>query len=458
MSYIPRPDRLTQNGHCVGALEAARMASLLRAPVTDEGRALAGALVELTLAHEEGQERAYRDDTRRSLEATVAAVVADLLVGRLNAAAQRFVHRATDNVEFSETRASSRHFDKLVGVRSDEDDWRPGLWVALGLVEQTDPYVVEIKRPNGRVLRERRSRRFRATHKLLVLAAQHGVAPETAGRHFRNVFDCSRHVVVRKAKVWDGSGEAQGKKMTRKEMPPTEALERNVALVREINALTAQHEFGFGPAPWFVRAFGNGDRSGFDYRSGGRLIGKSEVDFQTMSGEARSRILIDGEPVVELDVGANNLSIFYSLMGQQLSHDPDPYDLGVLDRDVIEALIVAVLSLGHWPRRNRWPEALREKHETRLGVVLGKFELEAARAAILARHPILADLDGSGIDWGVLQFRESEALIAAMLDLLRRGVAALPVHDSLIIPRGQEALARGALTAVFERECGFTPL
>lgn len=450
------PNRLTKDGHRVRTLEAARMAALLRTPLTDEGRSLAEELVELTLAHEEGRERAYKADALASLAATVAAVVADLLVGQLNAAAEGFIHRATDNGEFSETRASSRHFDKLVGVRSDEDDWRPGLWVGLGLVEQTDPYVVEIERPNGRTVRERRSRRFRATGKLLDLAARHGVAPETAGRHFRNVFDRSRHVVVRKAKVWDGSGEPQGKKMTRKEMPQTEALERNVVLVREINALTAQHEFGFGPAPWFVRSFGNGDRPGFDYRSGGRLVCKSEIDFQTMSGRDRSRLLIDGAVVVEIDVGASHPSIFYALMGQQLAHDPDPYDLGVLDRDAIKALIVAALSLGRWP--GRWPNALREKHEGRLGRTLGEAELKAAKAAILARHPLLAGLDASGVDWSVLQFKESEALIAAMLDLLRRGIAALPVHDSLIVSRGQETLAREALTVAFERECGFTPL
>lgn len=447
-----RPDRLTADGYRVGALEAARMATLLRRPVTAEGRALVRELVELTLLHEARRTRAYRADALRSLEATVAALAADLLVGWLNMkAAEGFIYRATDNREFSETRASSRHFDKLVGVRSADDDWQPGLWVELGLVEQTDPYVVE---------RGQRSRRYRLTSKGLDITREHGITPETAARHFRATFDRSRHVVVRKAKVWDGSGQAQGKLIDRKNMPQTEALERNVALVREINTLSAGHEVVLGsvvlPSPYYVRSFGNGDRPGFDYDAGGRFICKSEINPQSMSGEARSRLLIDGEPVVELDVAACNLAIYYGMRGQQLGHDLDPYDLGILDRDVTKALIVAVLSLGRWP--NQWPDTLREEHEKRMGRALGQAEFDMAKAAILARHPILANLDSSGIDWGVLQFREAEAMGAAMLDLLRRGVGVIPVHDSLIVPRSQEAAAREAMTRAFERECAFTPL
>ena len=79
--------------------------------------------------------------------------------------------------------------------------------------------------------------------------------------------------------------------------------------------------------------------------------------------------------------------------------------------------------------------------------------------AILARHPILRGLERSRSDWAVLQFEEAEAMSAAVLDLCRDyDTVALPVHDSLIVPRHKEGAAVHALSTAFEERFGFTPL
>ena len=50
------------------------------------------------------------------------------------------------------------------------------------------------------------------------------------------------------------------------------------------------------------------------------------------------------------------------------------------------------------------------------------------------RHPVLRDL--TGITSAKLQFVESKAIVATMLRLKRdHDIPALPVHDSLIVPR-----------------------
>ena len=54
--------------------------------------------------------------------------------------------------------------------------------------------------------------------------------------------------------------------------------------------------------------------------------------------------------------------------------------------------------------------------------------------AILNRHPVLRI--STGISWAKLQFIESQAIVATMLRLKRdHDIPALPVHDSLIVPR-----------------------
>ena len=67
----------------------------------------------------------------------------------------------------------------------------------------------------------------------------------------------------------------------------------------------------------------------------------------------------------------------------------------------------------------------------------------ALREAVLARHPILRDL--GGITWARLQFVESLIMIAAMRSLNTGSIIALPVHDSLIVPRSARAQATEAL-------------
>ena len=119
-----RLDQLTRDGHRIGTLEAARMASLLRASVTAEARALTDELVLLTTEHEAEhgrRRRRHRPDALRSLMDTVAAFSADLIAARRNAASKGFCYRAADRAAFSATRATSRHFGKLAET-----------WPALG--------------------------------------------------------------------------------------------------------------------------------------------------------------------------------------------------------------------------------------------------------------------------------------------------------------------------------------
>jgi len=68
-------------------------------------------------------------------------------------------------------------------------------------------------------------------------------------------------------------------------------------------------------------------------------------------------------------------------------------------------------------------------------------------------HPAIADLFGTGIGFR-LMFTESNILIEAMLDLYARGVAALPLHDSVLVAASEAEVARAVMEEAFERATG----
>jgi hypothetical protein len=67
----------------------------------------------------------------------------------------------------------------------------------------------------------------------------------------------------------------------------------------------------------------------------------------------------------------------------------------------------------------------------------------------MAAHPLLARLGdtvkGHKCGWAELMYVESEAMFAAMVELMRAGVPSLAVHDSIIVPISKHHLALGAL-------------
>lgn len=71
------------------------------------------------------------------------------------------------------------------------------------------------------------------------------------------------------------------------------------------------------------------------------------------------------------------------------------------------------------------------------------------REACLRQHPIMARLHTSGLTPLDFQFHEAEILKAAMSLLRKRGVPALPVHDSLVVPKSAREDARAVLSIAF---------
>jgi hypothetical protein len=111
----------------------------------------------------------------------------------------------------------------------------------------------------------------------------------------------------------------------------------------------------------------------------------------------------------------------------------DPYDLPGFDRDK-EVKLWTKKALGA------------------CGPFRGEKQLWGVREAMLARYPVLKGLGSNGITALDLQFHESEIILAALEELRdQHDVAALPIHDGLIVPVGVVELAHGVLVGAFQR-------
>jgi len=229
--------------------------------------------------------------------------------------------------------------------------------------------------------------------------------------------------------------------------PDTPLARSHIAQMDRLNAFLLGDGrvsgFSFGG---LRRIFNDADQAGFKWQWGGRLYspsrseayesypsGKNPHGRPVPPGEARSeRIRLDGQPVVEVDMNAAHLTILHGLCGIPFDHAHDPYDIAGANREDVKAWVRTAMGAG----------------DTAIG---GK-RFAKVRKAAMARHPILAQAGEPGLTTLDLQFHESEIILSA-LEVLRdrHDVAALPLHDALIVREGAAGLAQGVLGEAFQR-------
>lgn len=179
-----------------------------------------------------------------------------------------------------------------------------------------------------------------------------------------------------------------------------------------------------------------------NFRAGGRFYVRRS--WQALSSEERAGLLIDGEPVAELDFASLHLRLAYHLSGQT----PPAGDLYELpgwedvSRKAVKRVATAMLNVSKLGK-------LRME-EVAKGLPPGRTIGELA-AAIQARHPSLVDWFGKGRG---LELQHLDSLIAegVMLELDGLGVPSLPVHDSFVVPETGTPALRQSMDKHYRRE------
>lgn len=331
-----------------------------------------------------------------------------------------------------------------------------------------------VKHNAGRKTRGDAASRFLVQKALIERAASHGITPGNWGDHFQQrprPISVAEPITLRKAR-----GNDWGRRPDRGEPMPidwtnpkaiaakqqVDELNRYFANV-EISAIRENHTARSDCHYGFKRIYNEGDDPAFDYDRGGRLF-SIHGGFQQLSKAERSTIFIDGEPTVELDFRASQLTILHAKLGRPLDQTNDPYAGIDVDRDILKMMVMQ--TLGNIRVPSRWSPAnckkyrkdQEEKQGRKNACLRTDHPFETYKTAMLTQFPILNDWGVIPIKWGQLQHEESEVIIDAVHILATmHNIPALPVHDSLIMPLSAETIARTVLVQVFEKRFGSTP-
>jgi len=295
-----------------------------------------------------------------------------------------------------------------------------------------------------------RAARFWATTKLLKLAEHYGIHSGNVGEHFAP--EPPKHpLVLKDYATGRGRNREKGKIIRNyKRTPETERLEADI---RELNEFLARFNLTGGRHDGYTRVFNN-----HSWKAGGRLYSGGKDSYQRMPEVKRHKMTINGEPVAEIDIKASFLTMYHALVGKPLEGSSDPYARTGLDRSIAKLWMVA--SFGNSKPAKRWPAEMIEDYRKDTGKDLP----EQAKAKDVARKmletfPALKRLEDHNDIWADLQFREAEAVIGAMLILMRtHGVPSLSMHDGIIVPRSKADLAKTVLTREYQRVVGVVPM
>ena len=365
------------------------------------------------------------------MRSTIAALLGDLLVAALNTEAHGFSFRESDKSLFKYTMAESRHYETLRTV-----------WVALGYMELVNGFRGSDTWDDGDRYYPNSGTsnwhsRLRATPKLLDLLSGYGVTPLTTARHFQRNLAMSQPVVLKASK----KGAGEGRRLS---FEKTAHVKRLEAEVTEINAYLVNHLFSFGPAPYLYRSFSNGDVTGFDWNLGGRFYaaGKSYLNW---SSEERRQMTIGGDPVLEIDITACQLTLLHALMDEPLDLCVDPFLIEGMDRATAKKTFNVIVGLGHVPKDDE-KDRTSEQHVR-------------DRQLLVTRFPILDRIEAEGWNSLKLQTYDADIMADALLNLFRRHNApALPVHDCLIVRVQDADVAEEVFIEAFKKKVGIEPV
>jgi hypothetical protein len=193
------------------------------------------------------------------------------------------------------------------------------------------------------------------------------------------------------------------------------------------------------------RVFNNGS---FD--EGGRLYGGF---WQQLSEDERSSLTINGAVVEELDFKGLHIRMLYALKGIDIGDD-DPYVISEEDKLYRDLFKLAVLILINASGRTATIEAIRSEVSSKFPTFAGNLE-ELIDRFVKHHHSINEYFfSGHGVK---LQNIDSDILDDVLYELSIRGIPALPVHDSLVVPTGNRELVTNIMVKAYLKKLRFEP-
>ncbi len=202
----------------------------------------------------------------------------------------------------------------------------------------------------------------------------------------------------------------------------TEAMRRTLD---EINCAVATAHVEPPATGPIVRIFND------DWRKGGRFYALGEGTWQTMRGEARRRLKIDGHPVVELDFRSMHPALLYAEAGAPMP--ADCYALPPWPRPLVKLALLVLLNATTEISAQRAIAWAGEMADIARPGTQAAFREAAAIVTNLKRlHAPIARHFGRDVG---MRLMAKDAAIAesVMAMMLAQGIVALPIHDSFLV-------------------------
>ena len=425
------------------SLEHARRMGLDYTPATPTAVALCEALGDTLTALETHRKNQRRGHRKKAFNETAGAAVADLLKAAQHDAG-RWSWRVLTTASFTDAPVSYTDFTSV--LKSAE---------AGQLIEKQPGHYQRFEFPNG-VVGQGKATRFRPTAKLFTLAAEHGVTPENIDEHFERQLPTlpAKPLELRGSSTRIRQVKFKGRSLPFERTARTDRMETDV---RELNHFLAGRSIDGGIHRGYKRIFNEGDRQPYRWNKGGRLYSIGEDSYPTLKKGQRLGMMLDGEPVAEIDIRASFLTLLHGLKGVPFDACArDPYQImSAIPREVVKAWVT--MTLGHTKFHRRWPTAVA-KELVEAGIDLWKAPIKELAPVVLHFLPVLKDWPTQKITCFDLMYLESEAVIGTMLELMRdHDIPSLSVHDSLIVPIGRIDQAGSILGRRYTEMSGISP-
>ncbi len=301
--------------------------------------------------------------------------------------------------------------------------------------------------------------RIYSTPKLLGFLLGFGITPQSRFAHFtyKRAHEDTSPIQLRASSIRKKKKVTRGRRMRVDYSHPT--VKDYAAQIRKINRFLADQSFTRPDNADFedialYRGFNCGDHPNYEYNKGGRIYGKH----QNIERDKRNDILINGHDTIDIDVSACFLTIGHNLLGRAFSNNRDPYEGPELPRPIIKAWINMTLSYGNY--HSRWPkDTLDDLAEHGFDNVRKRYPISKIRKEILKHFPIIEEWCNSPFDWADLFFIESQ-IMTDLLECLafEHGIAALPIHDAVIIPKQYGSVAKAVFSDMFYKHTKIRPI
>lgn len=197
--------------------------------------------------------------------------------------------------------------------------------------------------------------------------------------------------------------------------------------------------------------------------NGKRIYAPGTFRYQKLSGEERKFLLINGEPVVELDFTAMHSNMLLNKEGEPCHSDFYERILAELglaptkeNRDAVKPLANSVLNVDKKGYSLTFAKA-KDKHTKKRSLSVLGVKPSQVLQAMLRAHPKLEPYICTGDHSAWLQTADGDIMVDVLETLAKMGMVGLPMHDSVIAPAKYADDLKRIMADCYKKKMGFEP-